>query len=159
MQTIIIRPIDSTRAPEHLLLEADPSVDRIRRYLDVSECFAALLGDEIVGVCVISQHDEASAEVMNIAVDPLRQDRGIGTTLLHYCILEMKRRRCDVLTLGTGCFGDQLVFYHKLGFRVCGVIRDFFVDNYELPVVEFGIRHRDMLRLELSLDLFQQARA
>ena len=147
----LIRPIDAVQAPEHLLLYADPSIARIGEYLHESECIGAFLDNIAVGVCVTRQHSDTTAEVMNIAVDPARQDHGIGTAMMRYCIDDLRSRGYNLLTVGTGCFGDQLVFYHKVGFRVRSVIRDFFIDNYQEPVIEFGVRHRDMLRLELTL--------
>lgn len=146
-----IRPIDAGQVPERLLLEADPSIDRIREYLDDSDCIGAFLDSDIVGACVVCSESDTASEVMNIAVDPTKHGLGIGTALMRYCIDDLTRRGCERLKVGTGCFGDQLIFYHKLGFRAHSVIRDFFVDNYEVPVVEYGIRHRDMLCLELKL--------
>lgn len=146
-----IRPIDAERVPRRLLLEADPSIERISEYLGVSDCIGALLDNDVVGACIVYPESDTASEILNIAVDPTKRGTGIGTALMRYCIEDLTSRGCERLEVGTGCFGDQLVFYHKLGFRVRSVIRDFFVDNYSEPVVESGIRHRDMLRLELRL--------
>ncbi|WP_331435775.1 hypothetical protein [Photobacterium gaetbulicola] len=53
--------------------------------------------------------------------------------------------------MGTGTFGYQLAFYQREGFRVVGIDKDFFLDHYDEPVMENGIQHKDMLRLQLIL--------
>jgi hypothetical protein len=54
--------------------------------------------------------------------------------------------------VGTGTFGYQLAWYQRAGLRVQAVVRDFFLDQYDEPIVEDGIRHRDMLRLAVVLE-------
>ncbi len=66
---------------------------------------------------------------MNIATHPERQSRGIGALLLSY-VIEQASQQCRRLEAGTGCFGYQLAFYHKAGFRADSIIMDFFLDNY-----------------------------
>ena len=53
--------------------------------------------------------------------------------------------------VGTGSFGDQLLFYQRAGFRVSGLQRDFFLRNYTTQLWERGAQHKDMLRLTLDL--------
>ena len=54
----------------------------------------------------------------------------------------------DIPAIGsTGSFGDQLVFYQRAGFRVTGIVRDFFLKHYTTQLWERGVQHRDMLRL------------
>ena len=148
---LAIQPIEVSQIPEILLLDADPSIERIAEYLLASECIGASLDDAVVGICVIDTLNAATAELMNIAVDPAWQWRGIGTALMRYLINVLTGRGYRRITVGTGCFGHQLIFYQKLGFRAQYVAQDFFTDNYHEPIIEHGIRHRDMLRLELKL--------
>ncbi|CDI94197.1 IAA acetyltransferase [Pseudomonas aeruginosa PA38182] len=55
------------------------------------------------------------------------------------------------IELGTGTFGYQLAFYQRVGFRVDKVVKNYFLDNYDQPIYEMGIQHKDMLRLSLIL--------
>ena len=41
--------------------------------------------------------------------------------------------------------------YQKAGFRITGVIPNFFKDNYDEEIIENGIPCRDMIRLTLEL--------
>lgn len=138
-------------APMRLLLEADPSEDNVRKYLEGSLCYVAMESGAPVGVCVLGPIGEGSLELYNIAVSPGLQGQGIGTALLRHVIAEAGTRGVGRIEVGTGTFGYQLAFYQRAGFRVEGVIRDFFLDNYGEPIFEMGIQLKDMLRLALVL--------
>ena len=133
-----------------LLLEADPSEGNIRTYLKNSRCYRAEIRQETVGVCVLTKRSEDCFELMNIAVAPNMQAKGIGTRLLNFVISEVKAIGAHRIELGTGTFGHQLGFYQKAGFRVERVERDFFLKNYDQPIFENGIQHKDMLRLAIE---------
>ncbi|UXI02603.1 GNAT family N-acetyltransferase [Photobacterium sp. TY1-4] len=137
--------------PIALLLEADPSETQIATYLRDSLCFIARQGEDILGACVLNAHGEQQIELFNIAVRPTAQGQGIGAALLSFVIAEVKALGFRQIVLGTGTFGYQLTFYQRLGFRVDGVIKDFFIDHYEDAIFEHGIQHKDMLRLVLEL--------
>ncbi|WP_321401899.1 GNAT family N-acetyltransferase [Maridesulfovibrio sp.] len=143
--------VSPNKVPMHLLLEADPSEDSIKRYLDTSLCYLALKSDVPVGVCVLGRTDEATLELYNIAVCPSVQNQGVGTKLLSHAIEEARAKGFERIELGTGTFGYQLAFYQRAGFRVEAVIKNHFVDNYAEPIFELGIQLKDMLRLTLQL--------
>ncbi|QXZ09086.1 GNAT family N-acetyltransferase [Comamonas sp. Y33R10-2] len=156
-----ITTMNPAEAPWHLLLLADPSRARIKRYLPHSTCFAARhttqftpsgLGT-LIGVCVLRPKDteQKQWELMNIAVATAWQCNGIGSALLNRAIREMRERGAQQLEVGTGSFGDQLLFYQRLGFRVTDIEPDFFLHNYTTPLWERGVQHKDMLRLTLEL--------
>ena len=149
--TLKIVSIAPNRAPMHLLLEADPSVEKVKRYLQKSHCFIAKIGAEVIGVYVLQPITEDRLELMNIAVDPKRQGQGIGKQLLEHAITSAKQLNARRLELGTGTFGYQLAFYQRAGFRVDSIDKDFFLKNYAAPIFEMGIQHKDMLRLAIDL--------
>jgi ribosomal protein S18 acetylase RimI-like enzyme len=89
---------------------------------------------------------------MNIAVREDCRGIGLGRRLLGHAIGLAEAKGGRVVEVGTGNSSfDALAFYQRAGFRIVGVIRDFFTDNYPEPIVENGIRCRDMVRLELEL--------
>ncbi len=137
--------------PMHLLLEADPSEKNIKEYLTGSLCYLVMKSDETLGVCVLNRIEDSVLELYNIAVCSNRQKQGIGTALLRHVIREAKAKGFKRVELGTGTFGYQLRFYQRAGFRVVGIVPDFFVDNYDEPIFESGIQLKDMLRLALVL--------
>mgnify|MGYP000604451256 CR=1 FL=1 len=144
-------PIEPEKLPLGLLLEADPSIEKVQAYLANGICFAAVVDNTVIAACVFQRRSHTSIELMNIAVQPTYQAQGIGSKLLAYAIAEIKYKGVEIIELGTGTFGHQLSFYQKLGFRVESVIKNHFLDNYPEPVFENGIQHKDMLRLTLYL--------
>ncbi len=135
----------------NLLLEADPSEECVKSYLQEAFCFAAQMNGRIVGACVVRKVGNGKMEIFNIAVSPAYQKQGIGSKLLKYVLEKLLERDTETVELGTGTFGYQLTFYQRFGFRVETVIKDFFLKNYKEPIFENGIQHKDMLRLVLRL--------
>ncbi|KGG91553.1 MULTISPECIES: GNAT family N-acetyltransferase [Comamonas] len=156
-----ITTMNPAEAPWHLLLLADPSRERIKRYLPGSTCFGARQTTQftpsglgaLIGVCVLVPEGDGLHrwELMNMAVSTAWQSKGIGSALLQRAIREMREHGVQQLEVGTGSFGDQLLFYQRLGFRVTDIERDFFLQNYTTPLWERGVQHKDMLKLTLDL--------
>lgn len=148
LQIVAVSPEEM---PMRLLLEADPSENRIQRYLNAGWCYLALKSGVPVGVCVLGPADGGAMELYNIAVCPSVQKQGVGTALLRHVIEDARSKGVGRIELGTGTFGYQLAFYQRAGFRVEAVIKDHFVENYDAPIVDSGIQLKDMLRLALQL--------
>lgn len=146
-----LHEIPGEQAPMALLLEADPSIVLIARYLQDGHCVVARLDDAVVGVYVIKALSADTWELMNIAVAPEHQGQGIGALLLHHAIDQARQLGAKLLELGTGSFGHQLTFYQRAGFRVVAVEPDYFLQHYPEPLFENGLQHRDRLRLALEL--------
>ena len=137
--------------PMSLLLIADPLESKIRDYLHGATCFGAFVENELVSACVVNSNADGEIELFNFASLENKQGQGIGTKLLKFVISELNSRNVTKLVLGTGTFGHQLAFYQRLGFRVEGVVKNFFVDNYDEPIYENGLQHYDMLRFTLHM--------
>ena len=133
-----------------ILLEADPSVEKIRAYLPDSRCFVAMDRGAPVGACVVQMIAPAVYELMSIAVAPEHQRKGIGSELLAHAVNSVRDMGARRFEVGTGTFGYQLAWYQRAGFRAFAVERDFFLDNYEEPIYENGIQLKDMLRLAVD---------
>jgi ribosomal-protein-alanine N-acetyltransferase len=96
-----------------------------------SICLGAFEGDQLVGYVVNSRYVDAW-HVMNVAVDPGYQGRGIATRLLE---------RLFELTVDDGRDGytlevrvsnaDAIRLYEKLGFEARGLRRGYYADNRE----------------------------
>jgi len=148
---ITVTEIHNPDAYMELLLKVDPSREKVKAYLAKSTCFVAILHDRIIGICVLMQKDSRCFEIMNISVMEEEQRKGIGTQLLRHAILTCKTMGASKLEVGTGSFGYQLTFYQREGFRVHSIDKDFFLSEYDEPVLENGIQLKDMLRLTLEL--------
>ena len=148
---IEIKEISPDLVPQKLLLEADPSIERINQYLEDSLCYVAVIQKEIVGVCVLKPIDKNRIELFNIAVLPENQKSGIGSQLLQFVLDSLREKNIESVELGTGTFGYQLTFYQRFGFRVDSIRKDYFINNYDEPIFENEIQLKDMLRLILKL--------
>lgn len=150
---LTVTKVPPEQVPLDLLLLADPSESRVREYLRQGICFVGEDDATIVGCVVLVRQSEERVELANIAVDPRRQGHGFGRTLLQRAIEESKALGAKILTVGTGNSSlRQLAFYQKSGFRIIGVVPDYFPENYDEEIFENGLRCRDMIRLELSLE-------
>lgn len=137
-----------------LLLLADPSEERIRRYLLEGELFSWLTSEgETVGVLHLTLQDEGVIEIRNFAVREQYQGQGHGRSFLE-SMLNLLRDRGDVETIivrtGNSSIGS-LAFYQKLGFRIREIEHDYYVRAEEAPLFEDGIRRYDRLLLARSL--------
>lgn len=148
-----IREVSPHEAPMDLLLEADPSPERIGAYLNRSRSFVAFEEGKPVGICVLEPLSPGVRELVNIAVLPERQREGIGTALLREAVARARAEGAWRIEVGTGSFGHPLAFYQKEGFRASSIERNFFTENYPEPIYEDGIRLRDRIRLVLEWPL------
>ena len=138
--------------PFELLLLADPSLVMVEEYLAVGKCRVAEMAGEIVGVYVLARLDLETMEIMNVAVRERLHGQGIGKRLVEDAIHVARELGVQSLEVGTGNSSiGQLALYQKCGFRMEGVIKDFFVDNYDEEIIENGIQCRDMIRLVKEL--------
>ncbi len=150
-ELLIARP-RADEIPWDLLLEADPSRDRVEGYLDPALTRIAKHGDEVVGVYVLERRSDTCFELMNIAVRESCRGQGLGRWLLGHALGLAESKGARSVVVGTGNSSlDNLGFYQRAGFRIVGVIPNFFVDNYDEPIVEDGIVCRDMVRLAFEV--------
>ncbi len=154
MQTLvnIRKASQEEKIPMDLLLLADPSEAMIRSYLPGTEILMAEAGDLIAAVCVICRLNETEAEIKNIAVKETLQGHGIGRRLLRAAIARTKEMGFINLIIGTGDTSlHQLSFYQSEGFVISDTLQGFFLNNYEDPIFENGVRVKDMIILRLDL--------
>lgn len=138
--------------PFELLLLADPSREMVEEYLAIGECRVAEVAGEIVGVYVLAKLDTQTMEVMNIAVQERLHGQGIGKRLIQDAVRTARDLGYQSLEIGTGNSSiGQLALYQKCGFRIEGIIKNFFIDNYTELIFENGIQCRDMIRLTMKL--------
>jgi [ribosomal protein S18]-alanine N-acetyltransferase len=96
-----------------------------------SVCLGAYDGERLIGYVVNSRYVDAW-HIMNVAVDPDYQRRGIATRLLER-LFELTRddqRRGYTLEVRI-TNGEAISLYEKLGFTRQGVRRGYYTDNRE----------------------------
>ncbi|MBN2214830.1 MAG: GNAT family N-acetyltransferase [Bacteroidales bacterium] len=148
-----IRIVDNREEiPFDLLYLADPSKEQIEKYIYHSALYEACINNKIIGCYVLSQINNRTIEIKNIAVAKEYQKQGIGKLLLKDAIKRSKSKGSEIIVICTGNSSlDQLYLYQKAGFRITDIIKDYFVHNYKERIWENGIQCKD--RLVLTLDL------
>lgn len=132
-----------------LLLLGDEQENMIRKYLERGELFA-LYNTDLKTVCVVTQEDENTCEIKNIATYEKEQRKGYGSLMIKH-IIENYKDKCDTLLVGTGDDDKIISFYKKFGFVYSHTVKDFFVDNYDHEIFENGKQLRDMIYLKINI--------
>lgn len=132
-----------------LLLLADEQESMIDLYLDRGRMF--VLEDEgVKAECVVTDEGGGVLEIKNLATAPAFQRRGYARALIAF--LERKfSGDYSVLRVGTGDSPLTIPFYEACGFTRAGVIKNFFTDHYDHPIIEEGVLLRDMIILKKRL--------
>ena len=133
-----------------LLLLGDEQEDMIDRYLDRGDLYVLEEGSQTAALCVVTDEGDGVLEIKNIAVDPAVQRRGYGRALLDF-VAETYRGRFRILQAGTGDSPLTVPFYEACGFVRSRVIPDFFLENYDHPIVEGGVVLKDMVYFTRNL--------
>lgn len=96
-----------------------------------SRSFVATLSGEVVGYTV-AWFIEDEVHLVNIAVDPSQQNRGIGSRLLTRIIDEALASRNRIVTLEVRASNVAAqLFYRRFLFRTVAVRRGYYSDNRE----------------------------
>ena len=128
-----------------LLLIGDEQESMSDRYLDRGEMFVMLdITETPVSVAVVTDEGNGILELKNLAVDPLFQRKGYGRKMIEY-IRRHYKNRFHTLLAGTGDSGNNKLFYQNCGFDYLHVITDFFIKNYDHPIIEEGKPLKDMI--------------
>jgi [ribosomal protein S18]-alanine N-acetyltransferase len=96
-----------------------------------SICLGAFEGEDLLGYVINSRYVDAW-HIMNVAVDPDHQRRGVATSLLER-LFELTRddeRRGYTLEVRVSN-EDAIRLYERLGFESRGIRRGYYTDNRE----------------------------
>lgn len=130
-----------------LLLIGDESETMIDRYIGQGNLYAGFLEGVPIAVVMTVCIDSTTVEVKNLAVADGFRRQGYGRRMLRHI---ENRHPGKTIVLGTGETPSTLRFYKSCGFTYSHRIPDFFTDNYPGPIIEEGVRLRDMIYLKKS---------
>lgn len=94
--------------------------------------------------------DSETCELKNIATYEKYQSKGYGKALINF-ISDYYKNDYKTMLVGTGETPTILSFYKSCGFENSHRIKNFFTDNYDLPMFEGEIQIVDMIYLKKDL--------
>lgn len=133
-----------------LLLLGDEQENMINRYLENGDLWVLFDANKTIAIAVVTVEPGGFCELKNLAVKRTYQRLGIGSFLLQY-LFNQYRKCCHTMYVGTGETPRTLNFYKKNGFIFSHKLKNFFLDNYDHPVVDEGLLLRDMVYLKRKL--------
>jgi ribosomal-protein-alanine N-acetyltransferase len=93
-------------------------------------CLAAIEDDKIVAYLVCSRYDTVW-HIMNVAVDPVLQRKGIGSALLAHLLDEVDDPTARYTLEVRQSNAPAIRLYERFGFRAAGLRRRYYQDNGE----------------------------
>ena len=132
-----------------LLLLADEQEDMIDRYLERGTMYV-LEDDGVKAECVVTDEGDGVLELKNIAVEPAFQGKGCGSAMVDF-LIRTYTGQYTVLQVGTGDSPSTIPFYESCGFRRHHLVQNFFIDYYDHPIYDCGVRLVDMVYLQREL--------
>ena len=133
-----------------LFLLADEQEEMVLRYLDHGRVFVFEDRGEIKAECLVTDEGSGVLEIKNIAVKPQYQGKYYGKAMIYFLIRKFSKDY-SVLQVGTGDSPLTIPFYEKCGFVRHHVVKDFFIENYDHPIIEAGVQLRDMVYLRREM--------
>ena len=132
-----------------LLLLADEQESMIEKYIQDSTTYVLDDGGVKGEITVLKISDDI-LEIKNLAVHPQFQRKGYGKALIDFVCNEFKDTY-SILQVGTGDSQLTIPFYEKCGFVKSHKVKNFFIDNYDHPIIENGVRLVDMIYLKKAI--------
>jgi len=144
-ETITIRRLGYSDLPQVIAVErrAFPTPWSLAMFvLELSKpsgiCLAASIGNDLVGYLICSRYDDVW-HLMNVAVDPSRRRRGVGTALLEKMLeragLGRDRYTLEVRTSNLGA----IKLYEQFGFTTEGMRRRYYQDTGEDALIMWRV--------------------
>lgn len=137
---------------KELLLDADPDERQVADHLAHGELYVARNCGSAAGAIVIRQTAENTWEIMNCSVAPEYRRQGCGTALVLHALNVIRNKGAQYAELGTSdASPGPMALYESCGFRISGIVKNHFTDNYPEPVWDNGVQCIDMIRMRADL--------
>ena len=104
----------------------------------------------VKGEILVADIGNGVLEIKNLAVLSEFQRKGYGKKLVQF-VCDRYRDRFSEVRVGTGESPLTVPFYKKYGFTVTHRVEDFFINNYDHPIIEAGVQLKDMVYLSKKL--------
>ncbi|MBO5476741.1 MAG: GNAT family N-acetyltransferase [Clostridia bacterium] len=125
-----------------LLLEADPEKEAIDKYLDKGEMYIIEEDGDAVCEVVVTEVDNDTCELKNIATLPKVRGKGYASKIIQY-IFEVYKNKYKRMIVGTT--ENMIPFYVLNGFtKYHHTVKNFFIDNYNEEIWDGDLHCIDM---------------
>ena len=130
-QRFEVRKIENKDEYMELFLEADPSEESIKSYLEKSDVYALKIENKVISLAVISLDDNSNLELKNLVTKEEYRNKGYAKSLLKFLCGNFKQKHNKILV---GVTEKDIPFFVKLGF-----------DKYEKAISEYccGKKYKD----------------
>lgn len=134
-----------------LLMGGDLSIARIMGSLNLCVCFAGMLDGRNIAACLLGEHEGHACEVDELVVDESYAESGLDRELLTYVMDYARSKGFNSMEIGAGnAFLEKHQLLLKTGFRVTGVVLDYYQSEGKSMVVRNSIVNRDMIRYRVD---------
>lgn len=122
-----------------------PITDKNKSSLDEKSIVA-------IGVMAIMKLDTDTLELKNMAIAPHEQSQGFGSDMLSYLKSYARDHHFQKIWVGTADVGyRQHQFYMRNEFEMDHIRKNFFLNNYPVPLIENGLQMKHMLVFQYQL--------
>ena len=149
----MIEELNKKDLPWSLLLDADPDKEKVQVYVSRGSGWIWKEKEKTIGVLIYVAR-EKEYEIVNEAVAPTYQGKGIGGKLLETAFQKLSQLASSQtqIIIRTGSTSSAaLHLYQKMGYVEIGRVKDYFIHHYSEPIFENGDQLRDQVILVIHL--------
>ncbi len=146
------RYLGDRRKYMELLIIADEQEEMVEKYIDLGDMFLLFDEDELIGECIVIPMEASIYELKNIAIYSNYRGQGYGKKLVE-SVCDYYKYKISRMYVGTGDSPLSIPFYNSCGFRESHRVKNFFVDNYDHPIIEDGKQLKDMVYLKRDFNI------
>ncbi|HIF1723062.1 TPA: GNAT family N-acetyltransferase, partial [Enterococcus faecium] len=136
----MIEELNKKDLPWSLLLDADPDKEKVQVYVSRGSGWIWKEKEKTIGVLIYVAR-EKEYEIVNVAVAPTYQGKGIGGKLLETAFQKLSQLASSQtqIIIRTGSTSSAaLHLYQKMGYVEIGRVKDYFIHHYSEPIFENG---------------------
>lgn len=149
----MIEELNKKDLPWSLLLDADPDKEKVQVYVSRGSGWIWKEKEKTIGVLIYVAR-EKEYEIVDVAVAPTYQGKGIGGKLLETAFQKLSELASSQtrIIIRTGTTSSAaLHLYQKMGYVEIGRVKDYFIHHYSEPIFENGDQLRDQVILAIHL--------
>ena len=147
-----IKKIESNKLDyTELLLEADPEIEVVKKYIDKGDMYVLFEDDNTpVAEIIITKVNDEECELKNIATSKSVRGKGYAGKLISY-VFEIYSKKYKRMIVGTT--ENMIPFYVLKGFnKYHHTVKNFFIDNYKEPIYDGKLHCIDMYYYSKEFD-------